>query len=179
MKTLTDQLAQYASYHRDKRNIATHFVGIPMIVLALAIWLSRPQWPIAAWPLGASPALVLFGCATLYYIVLDRALGLAMAVVSAACLVIGAQLALASTAVWAGSGAALFIVGWVFQFVGHAAFEHRKPAFVDDVIGLAIGPLFVLAEILFGFGWRSSLRDSIERKASALRDAQHERHQPI
>lgn len=182
MKTLTDQLAQYAAYHRDRRNIATHFVGIPMIVLALAILLSRPQWSqwhIAALPFDVTPAFGLFVCATIYYIALDLTLGLAMALISAVCLVVGAQLALASTALWAGSGVALFVVGWVFQFIGHVAYEHRKPAFADDLIGLLIGPLFVLAELLFGFGWRRSLRDSIDRKASALRDGQHNRHQAI
>jgi len=179
MKTLTDQLAQYAAYHRDRRNIATHFVGIPMIVLALAILLSRPQWHIAALPFGMTPALALFVCATIYYIALDLTLGLAMVLISAICLLIGAQLAIASTITWAGSGVALFIVGWVFQFIGHVAYEHRKPAFADDLIGLLIGPLFVLAELLFGFGWRRSLRDSIDHKASALREGQHNRHQPI
>jgi len=179
MKTLTEQLAQYASYHRDRRNIATHFVGIPLIVLALAILLSRPQWRIAALAFGVSPALVLFACATIYYIVLDLWLGLAMAVVSAGCLIVGIAVAQASSAIWASSGATLFIVGWVFQFVGHVAYEHRKPAFADDLIGLVIGPLFVLAEILFGFGWRRALRDSVERRASALREGRQNRHQPI
>ena len=179
MKTLTDQLAQYASYHRDRRNIATHFVGIPMIVLALAILLSRPQWHVGPVSPAISPALVLFGCATVYYVVLDVALGLLMAIFSAACLVAGAWLAHESTMIWAASGAALFIVGWIFQFVGHMAYEHRKPAFADDLIGLIIGPLFVLAEIVFGFGWRRPLRDSVERRASALREDQHDRHQPI
>ncbi len=42
MKTLVDHLSQYASYHRDSRNIVTHFVGIPLIVLAVAVLLSRP-----------------------------------------------------------------------------------------------------------------------------------------
>ncbi|MGN6649202.1 Mpo1 family 2-hydroxy fatty acid dioxygenase [Trinickia sp.] len=179
MKTLTDQLAQYASYHRDRRNIATHFVGIPMIVLALAILLSRPQWHVGPVSPAISPALVLFGCATVYYVVLDVALGLLMAIFSAACLVAGAWLAHESTMIWAASGTALFIVGWIFQFVGHVAYEHRKPAFADDLIGLIIGPLFVLAEIVFGFGWRRPLRDSVERRASALREDQHDRHQPI
>ena len=36
MKTLTDQLANYAAYHRDPRNIASHFIGIPLIVVAVA-----------------------------------------------------------------------------------------------------------------------------------------------
>ena len=40
MRTLTQQLAQYAEYHRDRRNIATHFIGIPLIVLSLPLCVS-------------------------------------------------------------------------------------------------------------------------------------------
>lgn len=170
MKTLTDQLAHYASYHRDRRNIAMHFVGIPMIVLALAILLSRPHWRAGALPFGISPALVLFVCATAYYIMLDTILGLVMAVVSAACLAVGAWLAQGSAALWAGCGAGLFVIGWVFQLIGHTAYEHCKPAFADDLIGLLIGPLFVLTEMLFGFGWRPTLRDSIDSRANVPRE---------
>ena len=36
-----DLMAQYAAYHRDKRNIVTHFVGIPLIVFAIGILLAR------------------------------------------------------------------------------------------------------------------------------------------
>ena len=32
MRTAKELLSNYAEYHRDRRNIATHFVGIPMIV---------------------------------------------------------------------------------------------------------------------------------------------------
>ena len=32
MKSIAENLTQYAAYHRDRRNIATHFVGVPMIV---------------------------------------------------------------------------------------------------------------------------------------------------
>ncbi|MFP6561353.1 DUF962 domain-containing protein [Paraburkholderia sp. B3] len=173
MRNLTDQLTQYAAYHRDARNIATHFVGIPLIVLALAVLLARPALTAGALPFPLpfplSPAWLLFGGATVYYLVLDVPLGLMMAVISAACVAFGAWLAAQSTAVWLGSGIALFVVGWVFQFVGHAAYEHRKPAFVDDVIGLIVGPLFVLAEALFGLGWRPALRAAIEAKAGPAR----------
>jgi uncharacterized membrane protein YGL010W len=169
MRNLTDQLTQYATYHRDTRNIATHFVGIPLIVLSLAVLLSRPAVTPDSWPLAVSPAWLLFGGATLYYLVLDVPLGLMMAVLSAACVALGTWLAAQSTALWLGSGVALFVVGWIFQFVGHVAWEHRKPAFVDDVIGLIIGPLFVLAEALFGLGWRPTLRAAIEAKAGPTR----------
>jgi uncharacterized membrane protein YGL010W len=169
MRTLTQQLTQYAAYHRDRRNIATHFVGIPMIVLALAVLLSRPAWLSAALPLPLSPAWVLFVVATLYYLVLDVPLGLMMAVFSALCLACGQWLAAQSTLAWLAAGIGLFVVGWVFQFVGHMAYEHRKPAFVDDVVGLLIGPLFVLAETLFGFGWRPALREAIETEVGPTR----------
>ena len=35
MKTLLDQLANYADYHRSARNITTHLVGVPLIVMAI------------------------------------------------------------------------------------------------------------------------------------------------
>ncbi len=44
MRSLEDQLAAYAAYHRDARNIATHFIGIPLIVVSLLALLSRPAW---------------------------------------------------------------------------------------------------------------------------------------
>ncbi|MGF6773435.1 putative membrane protein YGL010W [Paraburkholderia sp. GAS199] len=169
MRTLTEQLTQYAAYHRDRRNIATHFVGIPMIVLALAVLLSRPAFVAGSVPFALSPAWVLFVAATLYYLVLDVPLGLMMAVVSVVCVACGQWLAAQSTLVWLTSGIGLFLIGWVFQFVGHVAYEHRKPAFVDDLIGLLIGPLFVLAEALFGFGWRPALREAIEARVGATR----------
>jgi uncharacterized membrane protein YGL010W len=168
MTTLIDQLARYAAYHRDRRNVATHCVGIPMIVLAVAIVLSRPAWSIGLLPVAISPAWPIFAGATAYYLLLDVALGITMVLVSTGCVAIGAWAAHGQTAVWLGSGMALFVIGWVFQLVGHAAFEHRKPAFFDDLIGLLIGPIFVLAEMLFGLGWRPELRKAIERQCAAI-----------
>jgi uncharacterized membrane protein YGL010W len=163
MRTLTDQLAQYAAYHRDRRNIATHFVGIPMIVLALAALLSRPSWHFAA-SFALTPAWLLFAAATLYYLALDVPLGIGMGIFAACCAAFGQWAAAQSTPVWLAIGIGLFVTGWVFQFVGHIRYEHRKPAFVDDIVGLLIGPLFVLAEALFGFGLRRPLRDAIEAR---------------
>ncbi|SMG58447.1 Mpo1 family 2-hydroxy fatty acid dioxygenase [Paraburkholderia susongensis] len=169
MRTLTQQLTQYAAYHRDRRNIATHFVGIPMIVLALAVLLSRPAFGAGMFPVMLSPAWLLFVAATVYYLVLDVPLGVTMACVSALCIAFGEWIAAQSTLVWLTTGIGLFVIGWVFQFIGHVAYEHRKPAFVDDVIGLLIGPLFVLAEALFGAGWRPDLREAIEAQVGPTR----------
>ena len=42
MRTATELLTQYAAYHRDRRNIISHFVGVPLIVFAVGVLLARP-----------------------------------------------------------------------------------------------------------------------------------------
>ena len=91
MKTLVDHLAQYAAYHRDRRNIASHFIGIPMIVVAVAVLLSRPGWDLAG--LWASPALLTALAAGVFYLRLDLRFGVLMAALLALSLWAGAALA--------------------------------------------------------------------------------------
>ena len=45
MRTLEENLTQYAAYHRDRRNIATHFVGVPMIVFSIILALNDGALP--------------------------------------------------------------------------------------------------------------------------------------
>lgn len=166
MKSLVDHLTTYAEYHRDRRNIATHFVGIPMIVLAVEGLLARPSFALGA--IAVSPALVATLAAVVFYLALDRRYGLTMAGLLGAALFAGARLAAGSTASWLALSIGLFVVGWVFQFVGHF-FEGRKPAFVDDLVGLVVGPLFVVAEVGFAIGLRDEVREAVERRAGPTR----------
>jgi uncharacterized membrane protein YGL010W len=165
-------LVQYARYHRDPRNIATHFVGIPMIVFAIGVLLARPNWGNLATglgPLAYNPALILWAAATLWY--LSRGeffLGLAVSLLNGALIALAAPLADGGTLAWLAWGLGLFALGWIFQFVGHY-YEGRKPAFADDLVGLLVGPLFVTAEALFGLGWGHALRQEIERRAGPTR----------
>jgi uncharacterized membrane protein YGL010W len=70
--------------------------------------------------------------------------------------------------VWLGAGLGLFALGWVIQFVGHA-YEGRKPAFADDLASLAVGPVFMMAELFFALGAKRELEAVIERKAGPTR----------
>lgn len=162
-KTITDHLAQYAAYHRNFKNILTHLVGIPMIVLALITLLSRPDFVISG--LSISPANIVVIVAVIFYVRLDIPLGLLMALLLWICLNVGSAIAQLATGEWLMWGIGLFVVGWVFQFIGHY-FEGRKPAFVDDIMGLAIGPLFVVAEVVFMLGLRKPLKQEIDRRCS-------------
>lgn len=158
---LAMNLGRYAEYHRDRRNVATHLVGIPMIVLAFEVLLSRPVWQVGALPV--TPAIIASGAAAIFYLRLDLGFGLVMAGLLALGAWIGLILAQLSTGIWLGWGIALFVVGWVIQFIGHG-FEGRKPAFMDDLKSLLIGPLFVVAEVAFLLGLRRELRDHVTRR---------------
>ena len=66
--------------------------------------------------------------------------------VNQACHTIGIPLILASlptalSIVGLPAAAAMFTVGWTFQFVGHA-FEGKKPSFVGDKRQLVVGALW-------------------------------------
>ncbi|WP_243370447.1 DUF962 domain-containing protein [Microvirga solisilvae] len=145
------QLATYSSYHRDHRNRATHFIGIPAIVLSLLLILALWQ------PGGISGAWIVGVLALLGWIALDVTIGLAMAVV---------LLPMILFSNWFsgtyGSGptwwlfALLFVGGWVFQLVGHA-FEGRRPALMDNLFQAFIGPMFIMAEVLMMLGLRRDL----------------------
>jgi uncharacterized membrane protein YGL010W len=156
MKTLTYQLALYATYHRDRRNVATHFVGIPAIVLAIMVLLGRPV-------LGVAPAWLAVLFAAQFYLRLDLRWGVLMSALFALAGWLG--VVVAAHNYWAGP--VLFVGGWALQFLGHV-YEGKKPAFLDDLRGLLIGPLFVVVEFLFALGLLPQLQEQLRRSEDAL-----------
>lgn len=158
VKPLEEQLGQYATYHRDRRNIFTHLFGIPMIMLSTSALLSRLDFA------GITPALALSVVIAVYYLRLTPGLGLLMTLLYALAVAFGYWSAQLPTALWLAIGIGGFVIGWALQLIGHR-FEGRKPAFSDDLIGLLLGPLFVVAEVLFKLGLQTKLQHEIERRA--------------
>jgi uncharacterized membrane protein YGL010W len=172
-RTATELMVQYARYHRDRRNIATHFVGIPLIVFAIGVLLARAQFELAGHGFNGAELLWVLGSA--WYLTRGNlALALATIAVNGLLFALGEPLAEGSLASWLAWGIGSFVLGWVIQFVGHY-YEGRKPAFVDDLIGLMVGPMFVVGEALFSLGWGAELLAEIERRAgpTMLRDLAH------
>ena len=170
MKSQLEYLSQYAYYHQNPSNVATHFVGIPMILVAITILLSRPLIDLSIAVI--SPAMIAALLASLFYLRLDRSMGVLMSVLLALSVWFSHYIAAQTTFIWLISGIGLFVVGWIFQFVGHY-FEGKKPAFVDDIIGLIIGPLFVVVEALFLLGFKKSWQQQI-KTACQLRNQNKE-----
>ena len=166
MRTATDLLSQYAAYHRDRRNIVSHLVGVPMIVFAIGVLLARPSLPLAGFLV--TPAWVMFALAAAWYLTRGSVvLGIAVSLVVGLLMLFAHQI---STS-WVAWGIGFFVVGWIVQFAGHW-YEGKKPAFVDDLIGLLVGPMFIVAEAMFALGWNRPLLDEIERRVgpTVLRD---------
>jgi len=166
MAPIEQNLTQYAAYHRDRRNIATHFVGVPMIVFAIILALATVWIPLGAM---TTTLAVAFSAATVvYYLVLDVKLGITMAIVYFLMCALASEMThrldVGLSLAWAGG---IFLVGWIIQFVGHK-FEGMKPAFFDDAKQLLIGPLFVCAEAFFLLGARRELRRRIEARVGPV-----------
>ena len=170
MRHAVDLLSQYAQYHRDRRNIISHFVGVPMIVFAVGVLLARPAFGLGGWAL--SPAWVAFALSAAWFLTRGSfSLGIATSACVGVLMLLAHQVAYGSIGAWLAWGVGMFFVGWVIQFIGHW-YEGRKPAFVDDIIGLLVGPMFVVAEALFMLGWNKPLLAEIEQRAgpTVLRD---------
>jgi uncharacterized membrane protein YGL010W len=160
MASIEQNLTQYAAYHRDRRNIATHFVGVPMIVFSIVLALATVAFPVGS--VVVTLAAVVAIVSSLYYLKLDLALGFTMAVVLfVMCAAASEITARTSTGASLGWALGIFVVGWAIQFLGHK-WEGMKPAFFDDVKQLLIGPIFVCAEAAFLLGAKPDLRRYIE-----------------
>ncbi|AYM86888.1 MULTISPECIES: DUF962 domain-containing protein [Pseudoalteromonas] len=158
MKTLQQQLGTYGLYHRSKRNVLTHFFGIPLIVFAVLCLLARIQIPIGSLLIDGAQLFVF--ASVVYYLMLSVSLGSIMGVLFTLLLLAAQPIAAMAFWPWLSIGVGVFVFGWVLQFIGHY-YEGKKPAFVDDLIGLIIGPLYVTVELLFLMGLYKSLEHEV------------------
>ncbi|HEY7241151.1 MAG TPA: Mpo1-like protein [Burkholderiales bacterium] len=166
MKTLEEEMAIYAAYHQDARNKATHFVGVPLIMLALLIPLSFHRFELIGF--SVTPAMLLAAALLAYYFVLDLALALGMLAVLGALIWLAELIAAGGAArAWAWFGV-LFVGGWILQLVGHA-FEGRRPALVDNLFQIFVAPIFLCAELFFALGYRPRLQAAVHERALRLR----------
>jgi uncharacterized membrane protein YGL010W len=158
------QLAIYGGYHCDRRNCIAHWLGIPVIFFSVLLVLALCPVPIGEKQISVGSLLLV--PATIAWIALDVGVGCAM-LTAIVPLALGAEwVARHCGPTWTialASGG--FVIGWLFQIVGHMAFERRKPAFLDDLSQMFIGPMFLAAKALVALGRRRDLADLLSRSA--------------
>ena len=155
------QLEKYAGYHRDERNSITHVFGIPIIFFAIILPLSL--WQVTAFGVTVSAALISVSPVLLIWILFDVAIGLVLLAVVIPLMLLAMAIVdhTGSFEVWS-IAVGLFLIGWALQLLGHALFEHRKPALLDNPLHLLIGPMFVVAKLFVARGFRRDLALAVQ-----------------
>ncbi|GIU17039.1 DUF962 domain-containing protein [Shewanella sp. MBTL60-007] len=171
MKSAEEQLSTYKSVHLNPKNIKTHFVGIPLIIWSLFLLLNLipVNFAISDDPVITFNVATIFTVGVLiYYVFLHARLAVGLALFIIPVLYTSSLVAQTSNALWIAL--AVFFVGWVIQFIGHH-YEKAKPAFIDDLNQLLIGPFFLMAEVYFMLGMEKKLLADITPMARDKRRA--------
>jgi uncharacterized membrane protein YGL010W len=124
-------LDRYGEFHRNPANKAIHWVCVPLIV-----------WSVlgAVWAVAPVVACVMIAAAMVFYVRVSVPLALGMLGMIA--LMVWPLVLLGAHAMWLSI--AVFAAAWIGQFIGHVL-ERRKPAFLEDMRSLLIGPVWLLA----------------------------------
>jgi uncharacterized membrane protein YGL010W len=153
-RTLEDWFALYGESHRNKTNKTIHFIAVPLIYLSVMglLWAVPVPAFMSAVP-GVNWAALAAIPVLLFYRSLSMPVMVGMGVFTGLCFWLLSAAQTAGVNILAAS-AALFVVMWVLQFIGHAV-EGKKPSFFQDMQFLLIGPAWVLAFLMQRFGVRT------------------------
>ena len=139
MRDIRSLFADYAAYHQTKGNKWFHRVGIPLIMISLLGLLTNANVTVGG--MRVDLAMLVIVAAEVVYLMLDWRLGAVMLVVSVGFYFLGAAMPL-----WLN--VALFVLGWIFQFLGHSVYEKKSPAFLRNALHLLVGPLWILNDVV-------------------------------
>jgi uncharacterized membrane protein YGL010W len=142
MRTVRDWLDEYSASHTNTVNQKFHFACIPPIVFSALCALK-------AIPVGnvwLNPASIIAILALAYYLRLSWRLATGLVVIFSAFYMgaLAIEAAVGSNLIWVA--VAIFIAGWIGQFIGHHV-EGARPSFFKDLQFLLIGPLWELAHV--------------------------------
>lgn len=154
MRTEAEFLAEYAKSHRNKTNQIVHVFCVPLIFFAtlglfwlvpVGQWISGVPEAYQSWvnlaTLGVLPVMAFYVRLSLW----STLTGLVWLAISFTGIVLMERAGLPLLPLFAG----IWVAAWAVQFWGHKV-EGAKPSFVDDLVFLLVGPLFVQQKLQRG-----------------------------
>jgi uncharacterized membrane protein YGL010W len=160
VKTLEQQMAVYAAYHRNPWNRLTHFIGVPVIIFSILIPMAWLRLPLGA--IEITGAAVFVAAVLVYYYLLDIPLAIAMTALIVPVTYFAEWAARMPWQTGLVVFLATFVGGWALQLVGHV-FEGRRPALADNLFQIFVAPIFLVAETAFALGLRRDTREEVEQ----------------
>lgn len=140
-QSMNQLLDEYASSHQNKTNKLIHYICVPVI-----FWSITALFWVVKIPVVENLAIVMTALISIYYISKDIIVTVQMTVFSVLCLLLNAYIEkVGLPLLWIS--VALFIIAWVFQFIGHKI-EGKKPSFFKDLQFLLIGPAWIVKQLL-------------------------------
>ncbi|CAI4039258.1 hypothetical protein SMKI_07G2390 [Saccharomyces mikatae IFO 1815] len=152
---LRSQLGFYKFYHNNPKNVFIHSIFVPTILFSSCCMLHR----VTIYH-GISLTALLSVFFFLFYCLLYLPTGLL-----AGLLLLLLNLALVDHRIHLSfkQEVSLFVIGWIFQFIGHGVFEKKRPALIDNVVqSLVLAPYFIMFEFLFKLGFMPQLKATLE-----------------
>ncbi|KAK9373056.1 uncharacterized protein V1513DRAFT_198810 [Lipomyces chichibuensis] len=164
---LEDQLAFYMAYHHQQVNVWIHTVCVP-IILVTSFALATNSGPLFSLfdsyfdsylNVGVLSAV---GYAS-FYILLDPIVGGIVSPLVVGSSIIGTDLINEYGKAGNYIAGGLWVVSWILQFIGHAVYEKRAPALLDNLLqALVLAPFFVVFELVFRLGFRQDLEQRLK-----------------
>ena len=153
MRKIDQLLNEYGESHQNKTNKLIHWICVPAIFFSIVglVW-SIPLGPLSSVKIAKHQyinwATITLCIVFIYYIYLSIKLTFGMVVFSIGCLYLSnilENLILSNTInieLWIIS-LFIFVIAWIFQFIGHKI-EGKKPSFFKDLQFLLIGPAWLM-----------------------------------
>ena len=144
MRDLNSWLREYKESHTHPVNVTIHKFAVPLIMWSIIglLW-CIPIPSIFPAEYFVNWATLFIALCLVFYLILSLKMFIGMLILTSIFIFICAKLDDFSQDILLYSSIVVFIVAWVFQFIGHK-YEGKKPSFFKDIFFLLIGPLWVL-----------------------------------
>ncbi|MCF8465522.1 MAG: DUF962 domain-containing protein [Flavobacteriales bacterium] len=147
MSKIERLFSEYGESHQNATNQLIHAIFVPLIFLSVLGMLWDVKLPIELDFMGGEQLNVAMIASLLvfaYYLSLSFTISVGiLAVISLG--MIGCYFYNGPISVWILS-LVIFVISWIFQFVGHKV-EGKKPSFFKDLEFFLVGPMWVLAKL--------------------------------
>ena len=157
MKTASEWFDEYSVSHQNATNKTIHYIFVPLIFFSvIGLFASipiggvSPDVPSFFFPYTHAGS-ILVAVGLIFYLRMSPRIFAGMLLISVLSLWGNHWLeSHLNIPLWLCSGA-IFVISWIFQFVGHQI-EGAKPSFLKDLQFLLIGPAWILGKLYRNLG---------------------------
>ncbi|MFD2178998.1 DUF962 domain-containing protein [Veronia pacifica] len=144
MRTLDSWLEEYSESHQNKLNKFIHFFAVPAIYFTvMGLLYVAPTLPFLPEVWWNNWMVIIMPIVMIFYFSLSIGLGIGMSLFTLLCYGLIHLYEKTEISSVFSMSVAVFVVMWIFQFIGHKI-EGKKPSFFKDLQFLLIGPAWVI-----------------------------------